>query len=85
MLSPCSPLQLRTSGGPGPTAEELAPELSPNESVHSSDLVSAPQGLFPAPLPPAERGRSAKVGSSSAAWILPEKETALGKGVACFT
>lgn len=57
----CS-LQARPGEAPGPLADELVrAELNPNESVHSSDLVRAPQGLFPAPLPPQERAAGAKV------------------------
>ena len=53
---------------PGPLAGELpAAELNPNEGVHTSDLVRAPQGLFPAPLRPGERGAGSKVRGRGAA------------------
>jgi E3 ubiquitin-protein ligase TRIP12 len=50
----------RRQSGPGPLAGELGEEAGQHESVRASELVVAPQGLFPAPLPPGQRGDDSK-------------------------
>lgn len=51
----------RSAAGPGPLAGELEAEKGQlSESVRAGDLVYAPQGLFPAPLPPGQRGEDSK-------------------------
>ena len=51
----------RTISGPGPLANELVVDRSHSDSVHSSELVQAPLGLFPAPLAPSGRGAASEV------------------------
>lgn len=51
----------RRQSGPGPLAGELGEEAGQHEGVKASELVVAPQGLFPAPLPPGQRGDDSKV------------------------
>ncbi|KAL4436702.1 hypothetical protein ABPG75_003841 [Micractinium tetrahymenae] len=51
----------RSAAGPGPLAGELDKEEGQlNETVRAGDLVYAPQGLFPAPLPPGQRSEDGK-------------------------
>lgn len=47
----------------------LTPQAAVGESARPDAYVHAPQGLFPAPLPPAERASGAPVWSWQLAWV----------------
>ncbi len=59
--APAAGAAARRQSGPGPLAGELGEEAGQHEGVRASELVVAPQGLFPAPLPPGQRGEDSKV------------------------